>query len=96
MSDVVNAAVTALSEKMGGQGFDGSAKFVIEGEGALMIDSDGVRAADDEAEVTLTADADTFQQILEGDLDPTAAFMSGKLSVDGDMGLAMKLGSVLA
>ena len=96
MSDVVNAAVTALNEKMGGQGFDGSAKFVIEGEGALMIDGDGVRAADDEAEVTLTADAETFQQILEGDLDPTAAFMSGKLSVDGDMGLAMKLGSVLA
>ena len=96
MSDVVNAAVTALNEKMGDQGFDGSAKFVIEGEGALMIDGDGARAADDEAEVTLTADADTFQQILEGELDPTAAFMSGKLSVDGDMGQAMKLGSVLA
>ena len=52
--------------------------------------------ADDEADVTLTADADTFQSIMSGDLDPTAAFMTGKLAVDGDMGMAMKLGSVLA
>ena len=33
--------------------------------------------------------------MLDGDLDPTAAFMSGRLKVDGDMGLAMKLGSIL-
>jgi putative sterol carrier protein len=77
-------------------GFDGTAKFVIEGEGAIVIDSEGVRASEDDADVTLTADADTFQSILEGDLDPTSAFMSGKLAVDGDMGMAMKLGSVLA
>ncbi len=95
MSDIIDQAVTALSEKMSGE-FDGTAKFVIEGEGAIMIDGEGVRAADDEADVTLTADADTFQSILEGDLDPTAAFMSGKLSVDGDMGMAMKLGGLLA
>ena len=95
MSDIVSAAVDALKEKVQG-GFDGIAKFVIEGEGALIIDSDGVRAGDDDAEVTLTAEADTFQAILEGDMDPTSAFMSGKLSVDGDMGLAMKLASALA
>lgn len=94
MSDVVNEAVRLLSEKLTG-GFAGSAKFVIEGEGAIMLDADGVRAGDDEAEVTLTASADVFQQILEGDLNPTTAFMSGKLAVDGNMGMAMQLGSVL-
>ncbi|MEC3859946.1 SCP2 sterol-binding domain-containing protein [Mesobacterium sp. TK19101] len=96
MSDIVSAAVSALSEKLGGDGFDGVAKFEIEGEGSLIIDADGVRAGDDDADVTLSADVDTFQQILAGDLNPTAAFMSGKLSVDGDMGAAMKLASVLA
>jgi len=95
MSDVITQAVTALSAKMDG-GFDGSVKFVIEGEGAIMVDSDGVRAADEDADCTMTADADTFESILDGDLNPTAAFMSGKLSVDGDMGTAMKLGSVLS
>ncbi len=95
MSDIISAAVDALSEKMSGE-FDGSAKFVIEDEGAIVIDSDGVRASDDPADVTLSADAETFRAILEGELNPTAAFMSGKLSVDGDMGMAMKLGTVLA
>ncbi len=94
MSDVITAAVAALSAKIE-DGFDGSAKFVIEGEGAIMVDADGVRAGDDDADVTLTADADVFQAMLSGDLNPTAAFMSGKLSVDGDMGQAMKLGAAL-
>ncbi|CUJ92142.1 SCP2 sterol-binding domain-containing protein [Shimia thalassica] len=96
MSDIVNAAVTALTEKLGGDSFDGSAKFVIEGEGAIVIDAEGVRASDDETDVTMTADAETFQSILEGETNPTAAFMSGKLAVDGDMGQAMKLGGVLS
>lgn len=95
MSDIVNAAVTALNDKMGGGGFDGVAKFVIEGEGAVTIDASGARAADEAADVTLTASADTFQAILAGDLNPTSAFMAGKLTVDGDIGLAMKLGAVI-
>jgi putative sterol carrier protein len=94
MSDIITAAVAALTEKLS-SGFDGVAKFVISGEGTIMMDAAGVRAGDDEADVTLTADADTFRAILEGDMNPTMAFMTGKLSVDGNMGLAMKLGSVL-
>ena len=94
MSDVISAAVAALSGKVAG--FDGSAKFVIEGEGAIMLDGAGVRAGDDAADVTLTADTETFRAILDGDLNPTAAFMQGRLKVDGDMGTAMRLGSALA
>ncbi|AHM04359.1 Sterol carrier family protein [Roseibacterium elongatum DSM 19469] len=96
MSAVIDAAVEALSDKLG-DGFDGTAKFVIEDEGAVLVDGTGVRAAtdDDTADVVMTADADTFQDILSGDLNPTAAFMSGKLKLDGDMGTAMKLGSAL-
>lgn len=97
MSDVVNAAVAALNEKMGGSGFDaGTAKFVIEGEGAVVIDGAGARAGDDDADVTLTADQETFEAILSGEQNATAAFMGGKLTVDGDMGMAMQLGSVLS
>ena len=96
MSDVIAAAVAALNEKMDGGGFAGSAKFVIEGEGAVMVDASGARAADEEADVTLTASAETFEAMMTGDMNPTAAFMSGKLAVDGDMGMAMQLGSVLS
>lgn len=95
MSDVVTEAVAALNAKMGGEGFDGTAKFVIEDEGAIMIDGDGARAGDDEADVTLTATTEVFKAILDGEQNPTTAFMTGKLSVDGDMGQAMKLSGVL-
>ena len=95
MSDIVEAAVKSLNARLGRDGLDGSVKFLIEGEGAVRIDAAGASADDGEADCTVTADAETFRSLLEGDLDPTAAFMSGKLRVEGDMGLAMKLGSIL-
>lgn len=95
MSDLIEKAVAALTARMGGE-FAGSAKFVISGEGSIMIDGGGIRAGDEDADVTLTADADTFQEILDGETNPTAAFMTGKLTVDGDMGMAMQLGTVLS
>lgn len=93
MSATIDAAIAVLSEKV--QGFDGVAKFVVTGEGAIMIDEAGVRSGDDDADVTLTADADVFKAILDGEMNPTTAFMTGKLSVDGSMGMAMKLASAL-
>lgn len=96
MSDTLEKAAAALNEKLASGAFDASAKFAIADLGAIVLDSDGARVSDEEADVTLSADADTFEQILSGELNPTGAFMSGKLSVDGDMGIAMKLASVLA
>ncbi|MEO1548923.1 MAG: SCP2 sterol-binding domain-containing protein [Pseudomonadota bacterium] len=96
MSDMIAAAVDALNAKMDGQGLDGSAKFQIEGEGAIRLDENGASADDSEADVTMIADAETFKGILDGDVDPTAAFMSGSLKIEGDMGMAMKLASVLS
>lgn len=96
MSDVVNAAVAALNDRMASSDFTGTAKFDIEGEGCIMVDGQGARAGDEDAGVTLRADADTFQQILSGDMNPTTAVMTGKLTIDGDMGLAMALGSALS
>ena len=95
MSDVVTEAVAALNAKMDGQGFDGSAKFDIAGEGSIIIDQEGARAGDDDTDVTLTATTDVFKAILDGEMNPTTAFMTGKLTVDGDMGQAMKLSGVL-
>ncbi len=95
MSDVIDEAVKMLNSKLDG-GFDGTAKFVIEDEGSILLDDEGARAGDDEAEVTMTADANTFRDILGGDLDPTVAFASGRLKIDGDIGIAMRLAPALA
>ena len=94
MSTVIETAVAILAAKVSG-GFDGVAKFVSPGEGAIMLDSAGVRAGDEAADVTLTASTEVFQDLMSGDLSAASAFMSGKLSVDGSMALAMKLGQVL-
>ncbi len=96
MSDFLTKAAAELTSKLGDDGFDGCAKFDVAGVGGIVIDADGARVSDDEADVTLSADADTFQEIFDGELNPTSAFMTGKLTIDGDMGLAMKLAAVLA
>lgn len=93
MSEMIDAAVAALNERV--SGFDQTAKFVVEGEGSIMLDENGAREGDGDADVTMTADAETFRAMFEGELAPTAAFMSGKLTVDGDMGAAMKLASAM-
>jgi putative sterol carrier protein len=97
MNDIIKHAVEALAAKVAG-GIDGTAKFVIEGEGAIMLDGDGARAGagDEDADVTLTASVETFEGMMNGDVNPTMAFMSGKLKIDGSMSAAMKLASVLA
>ncbi|SDD96359.1 SCP2 sterol-binding domain-containing protein [Ruegeria marina] len=96
MSDILEQAVAELNEKIGGAGFASSAKFDIAEVGSIVLDASGARISDDDADVTLSADVDTFQQIFSGDLNPTSAFMSGKLTIDGDMGVAMQLASALA
>ncbi len=96
MSDILEQAVSAISEKLGGAGISGSAKFAIDDIGAVIVDGEGVRISDEDADVTLTADLDTFQGMMSGDVNPTSAFMTGKLKVDGDMGLAMTLASSMA
>lgn len=94
MSEIVNAAVKALSQKI--ENFDAVAKFVIEGEGTIMIDQGGVRAGDDPADVTLTASRETFEGLLDGSVNPTMAYMTGKLSIDGSLPVAMQLGTALS
>ena len=96
MTEIMAEAVEAIEKKLGGSVFDGSAKFDIEGKGSIIIDSSGVRISDDETDVTLSATLETFQDILQGDLDSTSAFMTGKLQLDGDMSTAMQLASVLS
>ena len=95
MSTILEQAVAALNEKLNETEFDGIAKFSITDEGSVLIDSTGARISVEDADVTLSASAEVFEAIMNGEQNSTAAFMTGKLTVEGDMGLAMKLAGVL-
>ncbi|MFD0857644.1 SCP2 sterol-binding domain-containing protein [Roseovarius aquimarinus] len=95
MNGKIDEAVAALNARMTGAPMEGSAKFVVPGEGAIIVDGSGARASDEAADVTLTADAEVFRAIIQGDVDPAGAYLRGKLSVEGDVSVAMRLGRVL-
>lgn len=96
MSKIVDGAVEALSAKVGAGEFDGSVRFVIEGEGAVRIDDTGVSADDSPADCTISADAETFREMLDGALNPASAFMTGRIRIEGEMARAMKVAALLA
>ena len=62
----------------------------------LTKDSDWVNKCDGDAQCIITVkDQDDWVKLASGKLNPTMAFMQGKISVKGDMSLALKLQSLL-
>ena len=80
-------------------GLGATVKFDLGGDGVIFVDGasnpNTVSNDDGEADCTIAISMADFETLLAGDLDPTTAFMMGKLKVEGDMGIAMKLSSVL-
>ena len=74
-------------------------KFDVEDEGVIMIDGTSnpviVDNADTEADCTIALDADKLEKLIEGELSPTLAYTLGQIKVDGSLGVAMKLASLL-
>jgi putative sterol carrier protein len=64
----------------------------------IVVDAEGARVragSDPSPGVTLQMAVNDFHALVEGQLSPMAAFMSGKLTVSGDIGLALKLQNLL-
>jgi putative sterol carrier protein len=76
-------------------GMTNSYVFEIDGAGTWKVDvQDGevsVAEGGGDADATISASEETFDQIASGDLNATTAYMTGKLKIKGDMGAAMKL-----
>lgn len=58
-------------------------------------DSNVVSGEDKDADCTVSITKENFKALVSGDLNPMTAFMMGKVKVSGDMGVAMKLQSLL-
>lgn len=68
-------------------------------EGCVFVDATqsppAVSNDDAEADTVLACSMETFKAIVNGTQDPTMAYMMGKLKIKGNMGIAMKLNSIL-
>ena len=73
-------------------------KFVLDEE-VIMIDGSGeenvVSMEDGEADTVIITSKETLIKLKSGELNPMMAVMGGKVKIIGDMGLAMKLQSLL-
>lgn len=74
-------------------------KFHFGDDGCIRIvgasDPATVDNVDGPADCTVKVAKADFLDMSAGKLDATMAFMSGKLKIDGDMGIAMQLGTIL-
>jgi putative sterol carrier protein len=83
------------------QGVTAVYQFVLEGEGGgnyVLRFQDGAGTIEegtaDNPNVTITMEAADFVDMISGKLNAMVAFMGGKLKLQGDMALAMKLQSI--
>jgi len=86
----VDAAKTA--------GMNNTYVFDIQGAGTWTVAvKDGTVAVSEgaaDADCTIASSAANFERIVNGDQNPTTAYMTGKLKIRGDMGAAMKLQNI--
>jgi putative sterol carrier protein len=75
-------------------------KVALEEGGVILWDGTADQAVvsevDGEADTVLRLSADNLRRLLAGDLDPTLAYMTGKLKVEGKLGVALKINSMLS
>jgi putative sterol carrier protein len=76
-------------------GMTNSYVFDVEGVGQWTVrvadDAVSVTEGAEDADVTITGDAETFERIVKGEQNATTAYMTGKIKIKGDMGAALKL-----
>ena len=74
----------------------GSIKWVVDSQIVFMSpESNEVTDEDGDAACTITTDMGTFKGMYDKSVSPQAAFMTGKIKIAGDMGIALKLQSVI-
>ena len=55
----------------------------------------GASAGDHEADCTISLTAEVLKKLRDGELNPMMAVMGGQIKISGDMGLAMKVQSLM-
>lgn len=90
----------AIRTKVGSDsGLAATLKFDCGADGTIFIDGkstpNSVSNSADSADCNVGITLENLGAMIKGDLEPATAFMTGKLKVDGDMSVAMRLQRVL-
>ncbi|WP_412177382.1 SCP2 sterol-binding domain-containing protein [Mesorhizobium sp. YC-39] len=84
-----------IRSRVASAGFDRSVKFDTGTDGVIVIDGATISTDDAPADCTIKLSLDDLDSLISGDLNPTMAFMSGKIKVEGDMSVAMALSQLI-
>ncbi|TGQ39542.1 SCP2 sterol-binding domain-containing protein [Mesorhizobium sp. M00.F.Ca.ET.216.01.1.1] len=84
-----------MRSRVASAGFEHSVKFDTGSDGVIVIDGATVSTTDAATDCTVKLSLDDLDSLIAGDLNPTMAFMSGKIKVEGDMTVAMALSQLL-
>lgn len=95
----INAITEAIKAQAANvEPFGAKLKFMLDDEAILIDGTDGGNAVsndDADADCVIIASKETFLKLKDGELNPMMAVMTGKVKIKGDMGLAMKLQSLI-
>jgi putative sterol carrier protein len=93
LADITGRLGAALA---GQPGLDRTVKLDLKGEGFIFIDGPAVTNEDRPADCTVVVRLDDLVALAKGKLDPAMAMMRGRLKIQGDASVAMKLQPILA
>jgi putative sterol carrier protein len=84
-----------IRSRVESSGFDRSVKFDTGTDGVIVVDGASISTTDAPADCTIKLSLDNLEALISGDLNPTMAFMTGKIKVEGDMTVAMALSQII-
>lgn len=95
LAQITNRVTTAVGDN---SGLDAVVKFVFPETGVLLIDGrsspNRVSNEDGASDITITLKLDNFEKILNQELNPKIALMTGRMRLRGDIRIAMRLDKV--
>ena len=76
----------------------GKLKFLVD-KNPVLIDGSGdeniISMSDDEADCTIEVSQEVLEKLRDGEINPMMAVMGGQIKITGDMGLSMKVQSLI-
>jgi putative sterol carrier protein len=95
--DTATAQIRAQLPQLAALGY--KVKFAINDTGVIFVDASQTPPTlsndDREADCTIRLSEDRLAQLIDGRLSPTLAYTLGQIKVEGSLGVAMKLASLL-